>query len=338
MASTRELRRRIRSISSTAQITKAMQMVAASKMRKAQQAAIDVRPFVRLLYRIQRQATTRAIDFTHPLLRGARRSRSAPSSWSRSDKGLCGALNSNLFRLAGRYDPQSTVFITAGRKAAQFVARTRRQLVAEFPYGDTPRFAEARAIATLARDLFLKGEVDEVDDRRDALRQHAHAAGRSTLEFLPIGEINGLTDARRGSRRSALAADTTEFLFEPSARGVLGYLLSHYLNILIYTVLLNAKASEQSARMVSMKSATDNAETMIKDLTLAYNKLRQGRITQELLEIAGGQAELSAEGYAYEHRHDRSSRRSGRRRRVSGRAAGDLQRADRGLHGRRTSR
>ena len=161
MASTREIRRRIRSISSTAQITKAMQMVAASKMRKSQQAAVDVRPFVRQLYRIQRMAVTRAIDFKHPLLETRPVNKRAVILVA-SDKGLCGALNSNLFRLAGRYDPHSTVFITAGRKAAQFVARTRRQLVAEFPYGDTPRFPEARAIAALARDLFLNGDVDEI--------------------------------------------------------------------------------------------------------------------------------------------------------------------------------
>src|SRR3954469_12910032 len=149
MASTRELRRRIRSISSTAQITKAMQMVAASKMRKAQQAAINVRPFARLLYRIQRIATTRAIDFHDPLLE-VRPVRKRAVILVAGDKGLCGALNSNVFRLAGRYDPKSTLFITAGRKAAQFVARTRRQLIAEFPYGDTPQFAEARAIGSLA--------------------------------------------------------------------------------------------------------------------------------------------------------------------------------------------
>src|SRR5262245_12535005 len=161
MASTREIRRRIRSIRSTAQITKAMQMVAASKMRKAQQAAIDVRPFVRRLYRIQRRAVTRVVEFTHPLLE-VRPVKTRLIVLIASDKGLCGALNSNLFRLAGRYDHRSTKFITAGRKAAQFVARTRRQLVADFPYSDTPRFSEARAIAAMARDLFLKGEVDEV--------------------------------------------------------------------------------------------------------------------------------------------------------------------------------
>jgi len=205
-----------------------------------------------------------------------------------SDKGLCGALNSNLFRLAGRYDHRSTVFITAGRKGAQFVARTRRQLVADFPYGDTPRFAEARAIAAMARDLFLKGEVDEVQIVAtrfiNTLTQEAVA-----FEYLPIGEIKGLR-IPGADPEEALAGDATEFRFEPGPEQILSYLLGHFLNILLHTVLLNAKASEQSARMVSMKSATDNANTMIKDLTLHYNKLRQGAITQELLEIAGGQA------------------------------------------------
>jgi F-type H+-transporting ATPase subunit gamma len=289
MASTRELRRRIRSISSTSQITKAMQMVAASKMRKAQQAAINVRPFARLVYHIQRQATTRAIDFKDPLLE-VRPVKKRAVILVAADKGLCGALNSNVFRLAGRYDPKSTLFITAGRRAAQFVARTRRQLVAEFNYRDTPRFDEARAIGTLARDLFLKGEVDEVvvvaTQFVNTLTQRP-----LTLELLPIGEIHGVTMPGAKADETALAADTTEFLFEPAPEALLGYLLPRYLNILLYTVLLNAKASEQSARMVSMKSATDNAEEMIKDLTLAYNKLRQGHITQELLEIAGGQSQ-----------------------------------------------
>jgi len=287
MASTREIRRRIKSIRSTAQITKAMQMVAASKMRRAQEAAIAVRPFIRMVYRIQRKAVTRVVDFTHPLLE-VRPVKKRLVILVSSDKGLCGALNSNLFRLAGRYAPSSTVFITAGRKAAQFVARTRRQLIADFPYGDTPRFTEARAIAAMARDLYLKGEVDEVlivaTRFINTLTQEAVA-----LEYLPVGEVKGLK--LPGSEFEEVpTTDTTEFRFEPGADAILSYLLGHYLNILVYTVLLNAKASEQSARMVSMKSATDNANTMIKDLTLAYNKLRQGAITQELLEIAGGQA------------------------------------------------
>jgi F-type H+-transporting ATPase subunit gamma len=289
MASTRELRRRIRSISSTAQITRAMQMVAASKMRKAQLAATAVRPFVRLLYRIQRKATTRVIDFTHPLLEVRPVAKRAVILVA-SDKGLCGALNTNLFRVAGRFDPHSTVFITAGRRAAQFVARTRRQLAAEFTYGDTPRFPEARAIAAIARTMFLNGEVDEV---RVVGTRFVNTLTQQpvNLEFLPIGEITGLSIPGAAADEAALAADTTEFVFEPTPEAVLEYLLPVYLNILVYTVLLNARASEQSARMVSMKNATDNADAMIEDLTLHYNKLRQGHITQELLEIAGGQAQ-----------------------------------------------
>jgi F-type H+-transporting ATPase subunit gamma len=285
MASTRELRRRIRSISSTAQITKAMQMVAASKMRKAQQAAIDIRPFIRLFYRLQRTATTHAPDFAHPLLE-AREVKKRLIILVAGDKGLCGALNSNLFRLAGRENPHTTVFITAGRKASQFVARTRRQLIAEFPYGDTPRYEESRAIAALARDLFLKGEVDEV--KLMATRfVNTLVQQPVTLEFLPVGDIKGveIPGAPPPEKR-----DGIEYKFEPSASDLIEFLLGHYLNILVHLVLVNAKASEQSARMVSMKGATDNAAEMIKDLSLEYNKLRQGRITQELLEIAGGQA------------------------------------------------
>src|SRR4051794_20522499 len=123
MQSTRDLRRRIRSISNTAQITRAMQMVAASKMRKAQQSALAGRPFVRMLYRIQRAAATRLGDFTHPLLE-VREVRKRAVILVAADKGLCGALNTNVFRLAAQFDPQTTLFITAGRRAAQFVART----------------------------------------------------------------------------------------------------------------------------------------------------------------------------------------------------------------------
>ncbi len=288
MQSTREIRRRIRSISSTAQITKAMQMVAASKMRKAQQAALAGRPFVRLLYRIQRETAGRLRSFSHPLLE-VREVRKLGVILVAADKGLCGALNSNVFRLAAQFDPQSTVFIAAGRRAAQFVSRSRRQLVAEFSYGDTPRFPEARAIAALASDLFLKKEVDQV--KVIATRfVNTLTLQPLCLDFLPIGELLKGIKVPGVESEEKLASDTTEILFEPSPQHLLEYLLPRYLNIYIYQVLLNAKASEQSARMVSMKSATDSAEGLIRDLTLEYNKLRQGNITQELLEIAGGQA------------------------------------------------
>ena len=288
MHSLHDIRRRIRSIGGTAQITKAMQMVAASKMRKAQESVLAGRPFARLLYRIQREATARSIDFRHPLLE-VRAVRKRAVILIAADKGLCGALNSNLFRLVSQFDPASTVFVTAGRKAAQFIARTRRQLVAEFAYGDEPKFLEAQAIASLARDLFLKREVDQVrivgTEFVNTLTQRP-----VDLEYLPIGEIKGLKIPGAESEEK-LPLDTRESLFEPGPDALLAYLLSHYLNIYVHRALLNAKASEQSARMVSMKNATDNADHLIQHLTLEYNNLRQSNITNELLEIAGGQSE-----------------------------------------------
>jgi F-type H+-transporting ATPase subunit gamma len=287
MNSPRDLRRRIKSVSGTAQITRAMQMVAASKMRRAQQAAISAAPFVQMLYRIQRSATLHAPDLAHPLLE-PRPVRRRAVVLVAADKGLCGALNTNVFRVASQFDQGSTIFITAGRKAAQFVARSRRQLAAEFAYGDTPTFPEARAIAAFARDLFLRREVDQV---QIVATRFVNTLTQQpvSLEYLPIGAITGLNVPGVEADR-APASEVEEALFEPGVDDVLGYLVGHYLNIYMYAVLLNAKASEQSARMVSMKNATDAAETLIDELTLAYNKLRQGNITKELLEIAGGQA------------------------------------------------
>ncbi len=287
MASPRELRRRIRSIKGTAQITRAMQMVAASKMRKAQDAAVAMQPFARMLYRIQRKATLRATEIKHPL-QDVREVRKRAIVLVAADKGLCGALNTNVFRLASTFDPASTIFITAGRKAAQFVARSKRQLAAEFVYGDSPRWSESRAISALARKLFLDREVDEV---RVVATRFVNTLTQQavTLELLPVGLISGIVIPGAPDERE-LAEDTSETLFEPGAGDVMGYLLPHYLNLFMHFILLNAKASEQSARMVAMKNATDSAEELIGDLSLEYNKLRQGNITRELLEIAGGQA------------------------------------------------
>jgi F-type H+-transporting ATPase subunit gamma len=257
-------------------------------MRRAQLAALAGRPFVQVLYRIQREATTRMREFSHPLLE-RREVRKRAIILIAADKGLCGALNSNLFRVAAQFNPQSTLFITAGRRAAQFIARSGRQLIAEFAYADTPQFSEARTIAAFARGLFVKREVDQV--QLVATRfVNTLTQEPLCLEFLPVGEIKTMRIPGVRSEED-LAADTTESLFEPSPEFVLSYLLSHYLDIYIYQVLLNAKASEQSARMVSMKNATDSAESLIKDLKLEYNKLRQGNITKELLEIAGGQSD-----------------------------------------------
>ena len=284
MASTRDLKRRIKSIKNTSQITKAMQMVAASKMRKAQQAALAGRPYAHLMNEVLAEVTVSAGDFTHPLL-ARREVKKRCVVIVSTDKGLCGGLNGNLLREAAKFDKDTTVYVTAGRKASQFIARTKRHLAAEFNYKDAPLFSEARAISRFVQDLFIKGEVDQVDilytNFVSTLVQKPHS-----LEFLPVGEIRGVEAGVEGEEADTkLVKSTTEFLFEPGAEAVLGALLPHYLNFKVYQILLEAKASEHSARMVAMKNATDNAKQLIKDMTLEYNKLRQANITKELLEI-----------------------------------------------------
>jgi len=284
MPSTRDIRRRIKSVKNTAQITKAMQMVAASKMRKAQQSALAGRPYATLMNAVLAQVTANAGDFTHPLME-KRDVRTRAVIVVSSDKGLAGALNSNLLREVGKFDKNSTTFIAAGRKGSQFIARTQRKLAAEFTYKDSPQFSEARAISRFAQELFLKGEVDQVDvlftNFINTLSQKPEVR-----TLLPVGEVRGVTvDVTGEGSGVALVTGATEFLFEPGPADVFGSLLPHYLNFQVYQILLEAKASEHSARMVAMKNATDNAKQLIKDLTLEYNKLRQANITKELLEI-----------------------------------------------------
>jgi F-type H+-transporting ATPase subunit gamma len=288
MPSTRDLRRRIKSIRNTSQITKAMQMVAASKMRKAQQAALAGRPYASLMNEVLAEVVPNAGDFTHPLMEVREVKKRAVIVVS-TDKGLCGALNSNLLRETAKFDKNTTVYITAGRKASQFIARTKRNLAAEFTYKDAPLFSEARAISRFAQDLFIKDEVDAVDilftNFISTLTQKPEARA-----LLPVGEIQALEAGVEGDATGGkLVKGATEFLFEPGADQVLGGLLPHYLNFQVYQILLEAKASEHSARMVAMKNATDNAQQLIKDLALEYNKLRQANITKELLEITTAQ-------------------------------------------------
>jgi len=288
MPSTRDIRRRIKSVKNTAQITKAMQMVASAKMRRAQQVAIAGRPYATLMNDVLGAVSQGAGDFSHPLMEKREVKRRAVIVIS-TDKGLCGALNTNLLREAAKL-PKETLFVTAGRKASQFAARTKRDLAAEFTYKDNPQFSEARAISKFAQELFLSGKVDAVDvlytNFINTLTQ------KPTLtQLLPIGELQQVSSDVTGENApKTLATEaSTEYLFEPDAGAVLTNLLPHYLNFLVYQFLLEAKASEHSARMVAMKSATDNAKQIIKDLTLEYNKLRQANITKELLEITTAQ-------------------------------------------------
>src|SRR6266536_2750565 len=205
MANTQDIRRRIKSIRNTAQITKAMQMVAASKMRKAQQHALAGRPYAALMNRVFVSLQKRTDPRLHPLL-AVRPVKKELVLIISTDKGLCGALNTNLFREASNFDPEKTAFVVTGKKARQFVARTKSEA------------AEAQGQA-----------VDPM-----------------------IG-----------------------YIFEPNAEVVLDSMLPYYVSYEVFQMILDARASEHSARMVAMKNATDNANQFIKDLTLEYNKMRQ---------------------------------------------------------------
>jgi F-type H+-transporting ATPase subunit gamma len=229
-------------------------MVAAAKMRKAQQAALAGRPYADLMNQVLAEAAPRIATLKHPLME-ARLVRKRAVILVSTDKGLCGALNSNLFREAVKFDRDSTVFIAAGRKAAQFVSRIRRQLAAEFTYKDTPQFGEARAISKFVQDLFVKGEVDTVDilftKFISTLNQRPE-----TLPLLPVGKIHALTTGASGQAQPeelpARGATTDTFEFEPDETTVLSELLPHGLNFKIYQILLEARASEYSAKLVAM--------------------------------------------------------------------------------------
>ncbi len=299
MANLRDIRRRIRSVNNTAQITRAMQMVAAAKMRKAQQSAVQGRPYATLLAEVLRELSGTC---THQLCHALMAERPAGTTVVvvvSTDKGLCGSLNSNLFRELLHYDPSKTVFVAVGRKGAQFITRSHRRLIAEFTWRETHLLGMARTVSRFVSGLFLDGDVDRAElvytDFVSTLRQEPRRR-----QFLPIREIGSLVAAvDPAGQRAVPAAPAAEaevvaerlsgcvgFTFEPSMGDVLQPLLVLALDFLLYQVILEARASENSARMVAMKSATDNARELVRDLTLEYNKLRQAAITGELIEIS----------------------------------------------------
>ena len=292
MPSTRDIRRRIKSVKNTSQITKAMEKVAQAKMAKAQQAALAGRSYADLMNRVLAEVVTHAGDFDHPFMESRGGDKRALILVT-TDKGLCGALNTNLLRkVSDEFVTDNTRVLSAGRKGAQHATRAGWDLAAEFSYGDPPTIGEARALAKMAVELFENGEVDHVDI---AFTNFINTITQKpeVQRLLPITEIKGVSAGVEGEETSTdLPGGTTEFLFEPSAEGVLGELLPHYLNFQVHQILLENRASEHSARMVAMKNATDNANELIKDLTLEYNKLRQAAITNELLEITTAQMAL----------------------------------------------
>ena len=289
MPSTRDIRRRIKSVRNTSQITKAMQMVAASKMRKAQQSALNGRPYVEKIYKLLMHVRRVVDPGLHPLLRGSGDGRHLVLVIS-PDKGLCGALNTNLLREAARLDRDGTCFVTSGRKGAQFMVRTNREVLADFAVGDPPQFAETKRVAKFCVDQFLEGKVG----RFSVLYTKFHNTliqQPKLMQLLPISSLEEVLGENYSAELNA-EVEAAGYKIEPSAPAVLDALLPFALNACIYQLFLSARASEHSARMVAMKNATENANGLIKDLTLEYNKLRQAGITNELLEIATAQMAL----------------------------------------------
>ena len=287
MANTQDIRRRIKSIRNIGQLTKAMQMVAASKMRKAQNVALAGRPYSALMNRVLVSLQQRTDSKLHPLLQ-VREVKKELVVVISTDKGLAGALNTNLLREAANFDPNKTSYVVSGRKARQFLARTRRDIMADFELKDAPAFIETKEIAKFCVEKFLSGEVDKVS----VLFSHfINTVNQKPVvrTLLPISSF----ELPQAPTEGATPQDSTDpmigYLFEPTPEGVLDVMLPYYLHYQVFQMILDARASEHSARMVAMKNATDNAKQFIKDLTLEYNKMRQASITTELLEISTAQ-------------------------------------------------
>ena len=301
MANTREIRRRIKSVKNTQQITRALQTVSASKMGKAQAAARAGRDYSSLLTRVLVSLRERVDRDSHPLLEEKPLQTELVILIS-TDKGLCGALNTNLFREVSNNDhDRKAGYVATGRKGVQYLARTKRNLLADYPTKDAPSLSETWQISAMALEKFLSGEVQKVSV---AYSRFVNTLNQKPVlqTLLPISpaELPGGKDAaadaaedttRRDIPKGSAADPENKFgyLFVPGPREVLDAVLPEFVHFQVYQMVLNSRASEHSARMVAMKNATDNAKSLIKDLTLEYNKVRQAGITTELLEITTAQ-------------------------------------------------
>ena len=288
MPSLRDLRRRIRTVANTQKITKAMELVAASKMKKAQQVALAGRPYTNLMAEMLAALASRVDESEHPFL-VHRPIRTRGILLVATDKGLCGPLNGNLFKLVSEIKTPAKFYVI-GRKGAQFLARTKRDLVADFPVHDRVPFAEVKVIGEFMVKQFLEGVIDSIEVIYPRFKNTLMQESR-VRPVLPLANLKEFIDglAADSSAPKAAPADEREVLFEPGVTQVLEALLPYYVNRHIYQLVLSAKASEHSARMVAMKTAKDNATKLLGDLTLEYNKARQAAITQEILEIAAAQ-------------------------------------------------
>ncbi len=281
MASAKEIRTQIKAIQNTGKITKAMEMVAASKMRKAQDRVVAARSYAEGIKRVVGNLMGAHPEYQHPFLVEREEIKKVGVIVITTDKGLCGGLNTNALRVSLGLMKKQTVDVevfTIGKRAGIFMRRIGAKIngVAE-NISDTPELSDILGVVTLAIDKYEAGELDEV-----------HLV---YSEF-----VNTMTQSPTAMRLMPCPVPEEEksgywdYLYEPEAKDVLEGVLRRYVESLVYHSLLENKACEQSARMVAMKGATDNAKDIVKDLSITYNKARQAAITQELAEICAGAA------------------------------------------------
>jgi F-type H+-transporting ATPase subunit gamma len=292
MPTLRQINRRIRSVESTAKTTRAMSLVAGSKMRRAQQNALAQRGYADqlrwLLADVMQSLDTESSDSgetLHPLLE-QREVHSHLLVLMTPDRGLCGGLNANLIRVAGNYvaSHENTKVVCVGRKGFDFFRRIRTEIVGEFTrLGDYPAFDDVRPISSLVSQAYIDGEADRV----------AIVYPHFVNTVLQRPEVQELLPATPPEETEVEAVD---YIYEPDAISVLGALMPRYVDIQVYRAVLELAASEQSARMVAMRNATDAAQELIQELTLLRNKVRQEQITKELLDITGGVEAMAAAG------------------------------------------
>ncbi len=285
MISPRLLRRRIRSIQSTAKITKAMEMIATARMRRAQEQALAGRPYAEKISRVIADLAAQPQDngAIHPLLE-RREVKKIAILHITTDRGLCGGLNANMNRMVATFILEQTVpvvLITVGRKGRDFMLRHARNLRAEFTgIGDRPTLMDTLPISRVVIDDYTTGYVDLVYLAYS--RFTSTMVQRPTLE--PLLPVEPAVFPK---------TESLEYIYEPAPHFVLGQLLPRFVQIEVYHAILEAIASEQSARMVAMRNATENANELIEDLIITLNKARQEMITKELLDITGGAEALA---------------------------------------------
>ena len=285
MPNLREIRRRIKSVKNTRQITKAMELVAASKMKKAQQAAISGQPYAALLAETLSHISARIEELDHPFFK-EREVKTRGIIIVSTDRGLCGPLNGNLIREILN-SKEEMKFVSVGRKGRQFLSRTNRDLLADFEIGDAVKYTKVKQLTEFMIDKYLSGEVDTVEilyPRFVNVLTQAPSFGK----LLPITGLDDMITELRGKDAQPFESsnDDRNFVFEPDPVSILNELLPLFVDRQAYQAILSARASEHSARMVAMKSANDNATKLLDSLTLQFNKARQAAITQEILEIA----------------------------------------------------